>query len=438
MGRTTMFPLPMALCVVVALAGCSTLNGNGDGDGEDAEAGSSMSETAPLDPEALDTGDYPTEPQPEFGPTDEHSILEYETQRLAEYVALPYEIDPELSESTNVTIHTIRAGEALIGAGLNSAESALVAERGLLYGFVGGGETETTRVTDPKKSLVTGVWRFESPESAQAAAAAITHYMQTGEGAPEKEAAEEAEFFQPATPEELPGRPDAQVVSMIPELDDSVERVFSFVPKGNYITYNYAETPVGEKQWSLDTISKSLEVQEPLTEQFVGYPTKEQRGDAEPPETIIDQDNVIIYTIPTQEDENNLDGATMASYGPRGLAHFYEDQKALRDAVTEAGAEHTGMWGTTVFRAKSDDAAQRLLDEFLRIDSDEDFKATDSPVGLPDAKCKKNLHELGRIDVCYVLNGRYIGVAQEIDETERVHQKISAQALILEKADQDA
>lgn len=66
------------------------------------------------------------------------------------------------------------------------------------------------------------------------------------------------------------------------------------------------------------------------------------------------------------------------------------------------------------------------------------YEPTDPPKGLPDAKCGKRLEQLGRVDVCYVLNGRYIGLAQDLDKTERVHQKISAQALILEKADQNA
>ena len=439
MRRTRTFPLPMALCAVVALSGCSMLGG--DGDGADAAAGSTTSETAPLDPAALDTGDYPTQPQPELGPADDSNIVDYETQRLAEYVALPYEIDPALSQRTSVLAHTIRSGRNLIGAGLGYASAEIIRNSDFVYGFVGGGETPTTSVNDPKKTLMTGVLRFQSPESAQTAAAAVTHYMVTGEGAPAEQAAEEADTFSPATPEELPGRPEAKVVSDAPysPTDDAdTEWVFSFVPKGDYITYSFAEFPVGEKQWALDTIAKSLEVQEPLTEQFVGIPTREQRGDAELPETLIDQDKVLLYTIPDTEDENNMGGVAMASYGPRGLSHFYSDQRAIRDALTKAGADHTGMWDTTVFRAESDDAAQGLLDDFLRIDSDEGYETTEPPQGLADAKCEKKVDEAGRVDVCYVLNGRYIGVSQELDDVEAVHQKISAQALILEKADQNA
>ena len=223
-----------------------------------------------------------------------------------------------------------------------------------------------------------------------------------------------------------------------PTDDPDTDWVFSFAPKGDYITYSFAEVPVGEKQWALDTIAKSLEVQEPLTEQFVGLPTKAQRGDSERPETLIDQDKVLLYTIPDTEDDSNMGGVTMASYGPRGLSHFYSDQRATHDALEKAGADHTGMWDTTVFRAESNEAAQGLLDDFLRIDSDEGYETTESPQGLPDANCEKRIDETGRVDVCYVLNGRYIGVAQELDDTKTVHQKISAQALILEKADQDA
>lgn len=434
-----MFPLPMALCAVVALAGCSMLGR--DGDGENAEASSSTSETAPLDPAALDTGDYPTEPQPEFGETDDSNIVDYETQRLAEYVALPYEIDPVLSERTSVMAHTIRSGQNLIGAGLGYASAEIIRNSDFVYGFVGGGETPTTSINDPQKSLMTGVLRFQSPEGAQSAAAAVTHYMVTGEGAPPEQAAEEAETFTPATPVELRGRPEAKVVSATPYSptgDPDTEWVFSFAPKGDYITYSFAEVPVGEKQWALDTIAKSLEVQEPLTEQFVGLPTKAQRGDSERPETLIDQDKVLLYTIPDTEDDSNMGGVTMASYGPRGLSHFYSDQRATHDALEKAGADHTGMWDTTVFRAESNEAAQGLLDDFLRIDSDEGYETTESPQGLPDANCEKRIDETGRVDVCYVLNGRYIGVAQELDDTKAVHQKISAQALILEKADQDA
>ena len=436
MRRTRMLPLSMALCAAVAISGCSMLGGDAD----DSAAGSSDSESAPLDPSALDTGDYPTEPQPEFGQTDDSNILDYEAQRLAEYVALPYEIDPALSERTTMVTHTIRSGRNLIGAGLGSAAAEIIKNNDLLYGFVGGGETPTASIDDPKKTLMTGVLRFGSSESAKSAAASATHYMRTGEGAPEKEAGEEAEFFTPSQPEELPGRPEAMVVSDTFEEEgkEPVEWVFSFVPRGDYMTYSFAEVPQGEKQWALDTIAASLEVQEPLTAQFVGQPTKAQLGDSERPETLIDQDKILIYTVPLEEDDNNMGGVAMASYGPRGLSHFYKDQQAIHEALKEAGADHTGMWDTTVFRAKDDKAAQGLLDEFLRIEADDGFESIESPKGLPDAKCGKKIDARGRVDACYILNGRYIGLAQAFDDSEAAQQKISAQALILEKADQDA
>lgn len=438
MRTTRMISLPVALCAVTVLAGCSALGGRDDGD--DASASPGASETAPLDPAALDTGDYPVEPQPEFGPTDDSNIVDYEAQRLAEYVALPYEIDPTLSRRTTMMVHTLRSARNLYGAGLSMSASEIIRNNGFLYGFVGGGENPTTSINDPQKSLMTGVLRFETPENAVAASAGAVHYMQTGEGAPEEQAAEEAEYFTPSTPESLPGRPEAEVVSKVFEesADKQEQWVYSFVPKGEYMTYSFASVPVGEKQWALDTIARSLEVQEPLTGQFVGMPTKNQRGDAPRPETLIDQDEVLIYTIPDHEDESNMGGVNMASYGPRGTAHLFDDQRGMYEALTEAGATHTGMWDTTVYRAESDAAAQELLDTFVQMDIDGGYQKTDPPQGLPDAKCFKRVEARGRVDECYVINGRYIGTAGELDDEDAVHQKISAQALILQKADQNA
>lgn len=73
----------------------------------------------------------------------------------------------------------------------------------------------------------------------------------------------------------------------------------------------------------------------------------------------------------------------------------------------------------------------------MKLDSDDGASDAEPPKGLPNAKCLKEPISSGIVHSCFVRVGRYVGVAQQLDDRESVDQAISAQYIILQKADQD-
>jgi len=90
------------------------------------------------------------------------------------------------------------------------------------------------------------------------------------------------------------------------------------------------------------------------------------------------------------------------------------------------------------YRAKNDAGAQKIAEEFTNDLTSQGFTTAPSPQGLPGATCVTMDTVQGTSDYCMVVNGRYVREASGLDNKKDVDQQISAQYLILEKADQDA
>ncbi len=79
-----------AVAAGVLLAGCGS---------SEAAVGGDTAPTAGVDRAALNTGDFPTTPQPPYGTADPDKTVAIESQRMAEFTTLPFEVDPEITES---------------------------------------------------------------------------------------------------------------------------------------------------------------------------------------------------------------------------------------------------------------------------------------------------------------------------------------------------
>jgi hypothetical protein len=153
------------------LAACGTDSDPAGGDPVAKSGGDQGSSSSSVDPAALDTGNYPTSPAPELGRATQDNILDVETQRLAEFVVAPFEVDPNLV-SVKMPTMVIRSYENL-SAVLNGAAPDIAKSNGLLYGYVSTAQVPTTAITDPTRSLVQMVLRFSTPDGASAAAQQI-------------------------------------------------------------------------------------------------------------------------------------------------------------------------------------------------------------------------------------------------------------------------
>lgn len=421
-------PLAVAACAALALAGC--------GSSDDPSAAPESSEPV-ADEALLDTGDYPTAPQEPFGEANSDEILDFESQRLAEYLPLPFEMSPELTERGSTPLQTIRASAQVYGG---DAEHAINKENVMGYGFIALGQTPSADSSQDatQKQFRHQVTRFLPPGGADKTADELKNYYLTGEVT-----AEGAENAEPpsdlGTSIDVPGHPEARAI-VRKGYDEGKLLVISETPRGEYLYTDVATVPEAGVQWALETIAHTIDIQNPVIDQFYGAETTwnpRPEGAAKINRTI-DQDHVLIYAIPDPDDDSNMAGAGRAVYGPRGMAQYTENQKAVYDALTEAGAEHNAMWDTTVYRAADDAKAEKLFDELVRIELDGGAHETEPPVGLPNATCIAKAESSGMVDTCYVRNGRYIGSSWGLDDKEKAHQQISAQYLILKQADQNA
>lgn len=421
MRTTTWMPRAAAvLCAGVLLAGCSSTD-----DQPTAKSGGDAATTAAVDPAALDTGSYPTSPAPEYSRATPDNIVEVEGQRLAQFMVVPFEVDPELTVGKMPTM-VMRSGKNL-GVVISNAAGDIANDHNMLYGYVTTAAINTPKITDPSRSVVHAVMRFGTPEEAAAAAREIHTEITTVDDG--------AGIHKPETIDVLPN-------TLVSTRENSFAAgpeisVNALTPHGNYLIYTYANAPAAQKDWTAQAVAKALSLQGPLIDKFPATPTKEQNGGKPAELPMVDQDKILIYAIPEADAQAQL-GDDLAVYGPRGMSHRSTNPPVTYRVLSETGSEHNAVSKTTVYRAKDDAGAQRIVEEFTNDLTSQGFTHAPSPQGLPNATCVTNDTTRGTADYCMVVKGRYVGEANGLDNKKDVDQQISAQYLILDKADQNA
>ncbi|TQF75195.1 hypothetical protein FK531_00350 [Rhodococcus spelaei] len=408
------------LCAGVLLAGCSDTAD----DQPTAKSGGDASAAA-VDPAALDTGSYPTSPAPEFGRATDATIVEVEGQRLAEFTIVPFEIDAQLT-SPGTPGKVLRSGKEF--RSISSEAADILANDKMLYGYQTNASTPTATNTDPSKSVLHAVLRFNNAQDAAKAAREIHTQLTTVDtGAGVK------------TPETIDILPNTLVsTSESRYLAGPEVSVNAFTPHGDYLIYTWAKAPAAEKDWTAKTVAKALDLQAPLIDKFPAQPTKEQNGGKTAERPMMDQGKVLIYAIPEQDAMEAQFGDDMAAYGPRGMAHRSINPPLTYRVLTETGSQHNAVAKTVVYRAKDDAGAQRIFDEWINDLKSQGFADAPSPQGLSNATCVTQDTVQGTADYCLVVKGRYVGEAHALDNKKDADQQISAQYLILEKANQNA
>jgi hypothetical protein len=414
-----MMMIPAAVATVGLLLGACTTETSG----ESVAVSSSVASEPQVDKAALNTGSYPTSPAAPYGTATTDNILEIEGQRLAEFVVVPFEIDPELTE-VKMPTQVLRSYKNL-SLTLGEGQVNMPANRDMLYGFVSTATSATAKATDQGRSVVQMVLRYKDSRQAAAAAQQMHDSLINEPDLAFEEKAEKIDVL----PQTLVSTGDT------PESGVSIN---AFTAHGDYVLYTWASAPAAEKDWTAQTVATALTLQEQLIDKFPATPTKEQNGGTAAPLPQIDQDNILLYAIP-EEDPNAQGGSDMAVYGPRGMAHRSTNPPLTYNTLTNAGALHNASFKTTVYRAATTIDAQEIVDVFIAdlINSD-GFTPAPSPPGLPNALCATKDTTDGTQDYCMVVHGRYVGEASGLDNKTDVDQQISAQYLILEQADQDA
>jgi hypothetical protein len=397
----------------MVLAGCST--GSTGDDAQPSSAAASSSATG-----ALDTGTFATTARAPFGVARGPQLPALESQRLAEFVTLSQEIDARFSRASlplGALVNTRSINDLFGLAGDEQSVSTAAIDNRLAAGFYGtAGEPGGTALA-PGASATHGVIRFSTPADAQKAARAMYDALLAG-------------------PRDITGKPRAAGVPVTdPTLPDSL--VFTLPAQGQgpemlksttalttragYVIVDVFVEPQSENG-GIAAIRRSLALQIPLIDRFPATPTR--GGQVQQ-----DQDKILIYTLTNPDPRTALNDGV---FGPRGYAFTQDNQQRVMQQLVAAGAEHIAVSGTTVFRAKTPEAAETLMGQLVGGGS---TAAAQPPPGLPSAKCLAG--STGVLSDCFVQVGRYIGEAAAEDLTQ-AHQKISAQYRILQNADQNA
>lgn len=406
----------------------------GMGKSNSSSAPTSAESTEPPKPK-FDTGKFKTTPSPLKGDTNAETVRTVESFVLAEYMPLPYEVDPILIDT--------KGGYNVYGPGslsmhLASNQIKLLEQFPPLYGFLNAASSQTEKVNEPRFAVNHAVLRFEDPETATKVAEA-QHEVLTTVGPQLIEGAD-------VTPEEkefVEGMPNSLISSSHQEYDDTFA-VNTFTPHEEYVIYTWASAPAAEGTWSKDYVKKALEHQIPLLEQFPSVKTGAGYGKTDEYPSI-DPGGVLIYTIPQPDDAEYK--KVPGSYGPRGLSSQFTDPKRMHEILEQNGSKHIGKRESFVFRADTDFGAKAILNAFIDSNLRGGEVEYEEPQNVPDATCTMAEQPSGIQYNCYVLNGRYVGYVTGSSDTKKesaeeakktVSQKTAAQYMILEEADQEA
>ncbi|WJZ01432.1 DUF7373 family lipoprotein [Corynebacterium freiburgense] len=382
----------------------------------------------------LDTGKYKTEPSVLKKDTDAEVVRTVESYVLAEYMPLPYEVDGILTST--------KGGYNIYGPGsmslhMTNNQIKILEQFPLLYGYLQAASSPTEKVNDPHFSVNHAVLRFEDPDSAlRFAEAENVESLTVGPIFLENEPPNPGEKV------EIEGLPNTLVTSNYAEYNDSVS-FSAFTPLEEYVIYTWVSTPAAEAAWGPDYIKKALEKQVPMLEQFPSVKTGAGFGKTDQYPSI-DPGGVVIYTVEAGEDDQKR---VPGSYGPRGIASQFTNPKAIHDTLVQTGSKHIGRRESFVFRADNDFGAKSILNAFVSDNLQSGEVEYEEPQGVPDTTCTMSESTNGVQYNCYVVKGRYVGYVsgssdttkENIEEKKKlVSQKIAAQYMILQKADQEA
>ncbi len=422
----------VALLSITMLTACSITEKLGGALGGQEQETPPPTETTTAAPK-FDTGDYRTTPNEPRGETDESLTRTIEMINLAEYIPLPYEIDPVVSEG--IGSQPI-SGSGSMAITLTDAYVRILEENPLLYGYQNNAKSVTEKETDTGFSINHAVIRFEDPETAEKVAGAfhqeaITNGYRFSETDPPIPA---PEIF-------IDGMPQTRVTSTTQEYNNSVAYT-AVTPHAEYLIYTWASAPADQEQWNAEFIKKAYEKQIPLLEQFPSVKTAKGYGktDEFPP---FDPGKIMPYVVKPLEDEQ---APFVGPFGPRGISGMFKAQETVHNSVIETGSIYNAVWGSIVFRADNDRGGQALLNTLVSRELELGRTEYDEPQGVPDTTCTTETTASGATYSCYVINGRYVAemtIAADANtedqekKKKQLSQKVAAQYLIFQEADQE-
>jgi hypothetical protein len=407
MRATKIAPIAAAAtAAVLLLAGCS----DDSTDGSAEPAAKSGGDTEQVDPASLDTGAFPTAPRPEFTSVGDAFLgRSVEGQRMAEFVVLPPELDPQLTEGAPMSTYVIKDGNSL-GIILPDPTEKVAADNGMLVGF------STSRSTEGRgpeeKSLVHAVLRFPDAAAAKKAATEMHQSVlayDSGTGLP-----------QPGTINNFP-----DILATKSEANGAFS-TNGFTPHNEYVIYTWAKAPAAEKDWAAKILAKASTDQGAMIDKFPATAPDQYKN------LKVDVDNVLRATIPTEGKQTTSSGAV---YGPRGAAHFSTDALDTLDTFKETGTTRQAQDATNVYLSENEQGANDLMSAFgQEVATVGGMTPAAAPANVPNSACWSKQTSQGVENYCLVQKGTHLAEIYELDAEQKAHQMAAAQYLIFTAA----
>lgn len=418
------------------IGGCS-VDGEATSESGNTSKGANQQAEPSVDIRALDAGRYPINPRPAFGAPGTEYIIQYESQRMAEFLVVPFEVDAELTKLTMPTGPV--SGPNNLKAVVAPETADVPANENIVSGWVSTFKTPDANIRQGnKRAMNNWVGRYKSAADASAAAAQMAESAAklSKTGITTEPAVPGTKFVAEAKPVESTGEIATQ----------------AFTAQDVYVFYQWYGTTEKQKHLHKPALIKATKLQSKLISQFPRSLTKVERaankdGRLPDPKPIIDQNKILIYALPYSDDDIKdpklplPQGMVRAVYGPRGMAIISDNPESTFTQLSQAGALHNALDRSNVYRTKDDAGAESLMNSIIsEKKAAGSWNQIDSPKGLTIAPCyARSMTATGKnFYTCFVRKGRYIGEVSSAESATDAYQQIAAQYIILTKADQNA
>ncbi|MFI6955422.1 hypothetical protein ACIBJI_18325 [Nocardia sp. NPDC050408] len=363
-----------------------------------------------VDVSKLEAGNYPTTPRDIDKQRTAETGAVQESIRLAEFVPLIMDLDGRLIYNQRpfylhpFTPQNPPRNGSLGGSVENFAEAA--------PGLVAGWTTSGHRRKDRSLGLNIDLTLLRFSNNAQAKTAMDVFSDEKNEKYPRK------------GPLAIPGYPNAK--SALTQYD----AVETWIARDDYLLYTYLGNSLATPPDPAPLIDFTKQLFDKQFELLKGYtPTPSDKVAQEP----ADIDGLVARTLPNQPSAGYAD--ITGAYTSHAALHLEERPDITKRAFDDAEVDLIAHSDSSIYRTADSAAAARLtaslLDQLTGL-----FQTTDSPPGLPAAKCSKKLDNDATKSrnlvefICYLPYNRYVA-AITANQRQDLDQKLAAQYKLL-------
>ncbi|WP_245668425.1 DUF7373 family lipoprotein [Nocardia xishanensis] len=364
------------------------------------------------DTSGLDVGNYRTEPREIGNAKSSEQARAREAQRLADYVALPYEADQSYVEDSwhlrpHIVLNRKTLGNLVINDTFDEVAKDLVT--GWVNAWSTGGASE-----DKRRTMNLAVLMFPDAQTAQGVGPALER--------------DDFTYNRDNQPVSITKHPNTSA-----HWRPTVSSIGSWTVHDRYVIFIKVvdDTSLPDLPALTSQVERMLDVQIPLLQKFAPTPADQL---ARIP---LDPYGILGRTLPSDPESPSRPEPDGFYTGRGSLPLLANPDQTTLGELEKAGIELISFGDAVIFRSKSSKGAESLWKSWrpsTHLESDE--KLLDAPAGLgSNAECEgKYYNSLGiermAYSSCVFQVDRYI-ILTRAEQVQDLHQKTSAQYVLL-------